>query len=97
MYQAYFKKYEKEKSIHITKWPKYDKKLIDKKSERDGDEVINIIAKARQFKTSNQKSLKEEIILTLPADLKDSEFLQDLKAVTNAKEIKFGNSLSFSF
>ena len=97
LYQAYFKKYEKEKSIHITKWPKYDKKLIDKKSERDGDEVINIIAKARQFKTSNQKSLKEEIILTLPADLKDSEFLQDLKAVTNAKEIKFGNSLSFSF
>ncbi|MBI2105712.1 valine--tRNA ligase [Candidatus Woesearchaeota archaeon] len=97
LYQMHFKKYEKEKSIHITKWPKYDKKLINEKLEKEGEDVIDIISKARQFKTSNQKSLKEEIILTIPMKLKSSKFLQDLKAVTNAKEIKFGNNISFNF
>ncbi len=97
IYQSSFKKYEKKKSIHNTDWPKYDAKLINKKLEEEGDEVIEIITKARQFKTSNQKSLKEEVILTLPARYKDSEFLQDLKAVTNAKEIKFGSDFNISF
>ena len=97
LYQAYFRKYEKKKSIHITKWPNYDKRLINKKLENEGDKIIDIIAKARQFKTSNQKSLKEEIILVIPMKLKNSEFLQDLRAVTNAKEIKFGNNLNLSF
>ena len=97
LYQAHFKNYEKKKSIHLTFWPKYDSKLINKKLEKEGEEVIEIISKIRHFKTSNQKSLKEEIILTLPIKYKDSEFLQDLKAVSNAKEIKFGYDLNISF
>ncbi|MEK6856754.1 MAG: valine--tRNA ligase [Nanoarchaeota archaeon] len=97
LYQEHFKNHEKKKSIHNTPWPKYDKKLINKKIEKEGDEIIEIIAKVRQFKTSNQKSLKEEINLTLPTQYKNSEFLSDLKAVTNAKELKFGNELNISF
>lgn len=97
LYQAYFKKHEKNKSIHNTSWPVYDKKLMNEKFEKDGDGFVEIIANVRQFKTSNQKSLKEEIVLTLPVKHKDSKFLQDLKAVTNAKEIKFGTILNISF
>ena len=97
IYQIYFKKHEKERSIHLTKWPEYDGKLINKKLEKEGDDIIEVIVKVRQFKTSNQKSLKEEIILTLPVEYKNSKFLSDLKTVTNAKELKFGNEINISF
>jgi valyl-tRNA synthetase len=97
LYQAFFKTHEKHKSIHISSWPEYDKSLVHKELEKFGDEVVDIISKTRHFKTSQQKSLKEEVILTLPTKFKDSDFLQDLKAVTNAKEIKYGYELNISF
>ncbi len=92
IYQQYFKKYEKIKSIHTSEWPKYNAKAIDKKIEKLGDKAIQIVAKARQYKTKNKKSLKTEIILTLEKEkIKElSDFMQDIKAVTNAKEIKQG-------
>jgi len=92
LYQKYYKKQEKIKSIHITEWPQEDKRLENKKIENKGDRTVEIISKVRQFKAKNKKSLKTEIILTI--DQKDftslKNFLQDIKAVTNAKEIKKG-------
>jgi len=91
IYQNYFIKKEKLKSIHISKWPNL--KIKNKKTEKIGDLFIEILAKVRQFKTQKQKSLKEEVILTL--DKKQIQILkpvlQDLKACTKAKEIKTGN------
>ena len=91
LYQNYFKKYEKTKSIHISEWPKQEK-LVNKKLEKLGDKAIDIIAKVRQFKAKNKKSLKTEIILTLEkSTIKELKpFLKDIRAVTNAKEIKEG-------
>ena len=91
LYQNYYKKHEKEKSIHISSWPKVDNKLIDKKIETGGDKAIAIIAKVRKFKTQHQKSLKTEINLCLDKNDKKllEPFLDDLIAVTFAKEIEF--------
>jgi len=91
LYQDYFKKFEKDKSIHISFWP--DMKIKqDKKIEEAGDLFIEILQKVRQEKTQKQKSMKAEIILTI--DKKDAEKLRemidDLKAVANAREIKEG-------
>lgn len=90
LYQEYFKKYEKEKSIHIEKWPTAEK--IDSKFIEKGDKATAIISDVRKYKSSNQKSLKTEIILTIEKEkmkeLKD--FIEDIRAVTNAKEIKEG-------
>ena len=61
IYQLYFKKREKEKSIHITDWPKTNKNLIDKSLEAKGDEILEIISKVRQFKNKKQKSLKTPV------------------------------------
>jgi len=97
IYQIYFRKHENPKSIHISEWPKADAKLINKKLEKEGDELIELISKVRQFKTSNKKPLKEEVILTLPNKFKNSEFLQDIKSVTNAKEMKFSHKLKVEF
>ncbi len=92
IYQQYFRKHEKNKSIHISSWPKYNPKQINKKIEEQGDTAIDIISKVRQFKARAQKSLKTEIILTIEKQkLKELKpFLQDLTAVTNAREIKEG-------
>ena len=97
IYQAYFKKYEKTKSIHLSQFPKYNTKLTNLKIEKEGDEFIDIISKVRQFKTTNHKPLKEEIILTLPFKYKNSSFLSDLKSVTSAKEINFDKELNITF
>ncbi len=94
LYQEYFKTNEKEKikSIHLCEWPKFDKALINNKIEEIGDVACEIINNVRQFKSKAQKSLKTEIILTIEKEkLKELKpVLEDLKAVTSAKEIKEG-------
>ena len=92
IYLGYYLGKEKTKSIHISDWPKVDKKMIDNKIEKIGDRAVKIISNVRKFKSENNKSLKAEIILTLDKkDQKDfKNLLNDLKAVTNAREIKFG-------
>ncbi|MFH1592486.1 MAG: valine--tRNA ligase [Candidatus Woesearchaeota archaeon] len=91
IYQMYYSKREKEKSVHVSMWPKIEK-LEDKDIEKGGDRAIEIISEVRKFKAKNKKSLKEEIYLTL--DKKDEKilkpFIGDLGAVTFAKKIEFG-------
>ena len=54
--------------------------------------LLKIISQVRQEKSKFKKSVKAEIILTLkPAEYKKLRpFLNDLKAICNAKEIKQG-------
>jgi len=94
VYQEHFRKFEKDKSIHISAWPE-----SNKLKQKDLDDVstfaylIKTIAKVRKEKTRAQKSMNAEIILTVEKNrLKDldKKVLQDLKNVTNAKEIKEG-------
>jgi len=89
IYQTYFRKTETEKSIHISTWPEFDSKV------RDTDELkilYSEIGKVRQVKSVENKPMNAEIILTLPLEnLKIFEnMIDDLQAVTNAREIKEG-------
>jgi len=88
IYQEYFRKFEKEKSIHLTNFPK-----IQIKEKKDvGNNMIELIAKIRQEKTKAKKAMNIECKVTL--EKKDYEnvkdVLQDLKDVMNIKEIKIG-------
>ena len=87
IYQNYFGKSENEKSIHLSAWPEGKKS-----SPKYFAEFCELLSKIRQEKTKAQKSMNSEIILSIEKDytisLKDS--LEDLKRVTNAKEIKEG-------
>ncbi len=89
IYQNYFKKFEKEKSIHLAKFPEVE----SNEKINAGDLFVEILAKIRQEKTKNQEPMNAECIVTL--DKKNfaviKEMLEDLKDVTNAKEIKQGN------
>src|SRR3989344_1152553 len=83
------------KSIHLSSWPEYDKKLIDDKLEKLGDEALDVISKVRKFKAENKKSLKEHVKITLSN--KNLEiFKEDLESVCNA-EIIFGKEFKIEF
>jgi len=88
IYQKYFKKFEKDKSIHLSEFS--DIKIKEKTDM--GDLFIKILSKVRQEKTKMRKPMNAEIILSLDKKNYNSlkELLEDLKDVTNAKEIKEG-------
>ena len=98
IYQIHYAKEEKCKSIHISKWPEVNEKLIDKKIEEVGDRFVEILNEVRRFKAKSQVSMKHEINLTLTkADEKKlKDVLEDLKAVTYVRNLSFGSQLAIS-
>ncbi len=95
IYHVYFAKKEGKKSIHISQWPKCNEKMIDDEAEKAGDAAIDIISAVRKFKSENQISLKIELqrlTIECTPELKGKIelMLDDIKATTRAKEIKFG-------
>ncbi len=95
IYQNYFKKTEKEKSIHLCEWPKYKKsyKALTNIGEsifgNNFDRFVNVLAKVRQEKTKAEKPMNAEIVLSLDDDyILLERMFGDLKNVTCAKEIK---------
>ena len=92
IYQNYFKKTEKEKSIHISEWPG----KIEISEKKSDDETLNlllqILGDVRMAKSKAQKSMKAEIILSLENDKKEKlkSIIDDLKGVICAREIKTG-------
>ena len=99
IYQSYFVDKEKSNSIHISSWPSYSEKLNNSGAEKIWERFIEVVSYVRQEKANKNKSLKVEVILTISD--KDRQLLmpvmEDLKAVTNAKEIKFGKKLKLEF
>ena len=61
VYQDYFRKTEKIKSIHLTRLPELEKKLYFKKIADDFESVINAIAQIRKYKSEQQLSMKAKI------------------------------------
>ena len=95
IYQTYFKKTEKTKSIHISNWPEHEKPKPTKELEL----FCQVLAKVRQEKSKKKKSMKAEITLTLQKQTQQKlkNMLDDLKAVVNAKKINAGKfKISFS-
>ncbi len=96
IYCSYFKQYEKIDSIHLTSWPEAEStSKTDKGKPKDTKELdlfLDLLAKIRQEKTKQQKSMKAEITLNLEKTQQTAlkEMLDDFKAVTSTREIKTG-------
>jgi valyl-tRNA synthetase len=92
LWQKYFKKYEKGESIHISSWPEKIKISEKKDDSKLLENLISVLSEVRMAKSKAQKSMKAEIILTIEKEKleKLKPFLEDFKAVTNAREIKEG-------
>ncbi|MBT5023128.1 valine--tRNA ligase [Candidatus Woesearchaeota archaeon] len=94
IYQRFFKEFESDISIHISKWPKFEENLINETSENAGDLAVDIVGAIRKYKSENQLSLKSELP-ELNIDKPEFEdkinlVIADICAVTHAKGVKFG-------
>ncbi|MGY4884545.1 MAG: valine--tRNA ligase [Nanobdellota archaeon] len=98
IYQEYFKKNEKIKSIHISSWPEYEEKE-NKTHLKILDKMYEILSQVRQEKSKNKKAMNAEIVLTLPkSDYEEIKtVLEDLKNVVNAKAIREGKQFEVEF
>ncbi|MBT3720168.1 valine--tRNA ligase [archaeon] len=97
IYQLYFAKKDKSRSIHISNWPSYNKNYVNEDSEKTGDLLVQILSHVRKFKSENSLSLKEELsLLIIKCNDDERKLLEtvilDLKSVTKSKDIEFGKS-----
>jgi len=91
IYQDYYRQFEKVDSIH-----QFVLKPLDIEEEsgliENGDRVVEIVSKVRQFKSENKLSLKTKIESMNIQD-KDIDFVKacelDIKAVTSVNEITY--------
>ncbi|MGV8142677.1 MAG: valine--tRNA ligase [Candidatus Pacearchaeota archaeon] len=92
VYHNHFKKYEGQKSIHLESWPERLKVDSSKEDQIIWDKLLEVIGKVRQAKSEAKKSMKAEVIITMPkSDHKTLEkVMHDLKSVCSAKEINEG-------
>ena len=86
-------------SIHVSSWPSFDKSFDDSVAEKTWDKFVEILSEVRQQKAKKNKSLVEEVVLTITDE--DNKTLitcmDDLKAVTKAKEVIVGKKVGVSF
>lgn len=91
LYQLYYRKHEKGKSVHLAKWP--DLNLIDGHAEHVGDFVVAVVEFVRKKKTENKKSLKypvKKLIIRSKVEEKDFDAVEaDIKAATAAEQIVY--------
>lgn len=93
LYHDFFRNYEKEESIHLTKWPKIDKKLLNKKLENQMTITKKIVETSNSIRHEKGLKLKYPLqSLTISGDKKVSDSVKSLKNVikkmANVKEVK---------
>ena len=91
LYHAFYKKHEKSKSIHLTKWP--DLSLIDNTAEKIGDFLVYVLQHVRRAKSEKNLSLKNPVkTIIAKGKITKADFEKikdDLYATTKAEEIVF--------
>ena len=93
IYQNYFRQFEKEISVHLTKLEKIDVQE-EKNILENGDLVFEIVSRVRAFKGEKKISMKTEIDeMTIFAPNLDfvKSCEDDIKAVTSVRKINFKN------
>ncbi|MCD4776739.1 MAG: valine--tRNA ligase [Candidatus Aegiribacteria sp.] len=90
LYQAIFKKYEGYDSLHLAPWP--DPDYMDEEALKHGDMSLQIIERARKFKSEQKLSMAAPVkALEIKATVKDLNGLKslqdDLMNVTRAESI----------
>jgi len=91
IYQLYYAKHEKIKSIHISSWPDTEKR--DAEAEKIGELVVYAVEKARRAKSEKNLSLKTPLKnLFIEGKISEEDFetiKEDLIAATKTEKIGF--------
>ncbi len=88
IYHLYFDKLEKEKSIHLSAWPKPIADLIvDSKESEEFEKVIAIIGEIRKYKSEKQLSLGK-VIPEFSTKIKvKPEYIEFIEAVAKVEKV----------
>ncbi len=94
LYQDFFKKFEKEVSIHLTKWPKVEKRLINEKLEEEMGIVKRIVETSNSLRHENGIKLRYPLnCLYVSGNEKVKRAVKDLnhviKKLANVKVVEF--------
>lgn len=94
IFQKFFRRFEKEKSIHITNWPSVSKEKGKTKDEELGELLFEITSFIRKFKAENKISLKKEVshlLIEAGPSLKSKikKIEKDLISLNHIREISF--------
>lgn len=92
IYQHYFRKNEKDKSIHASDWPEFDSSLTDKKAEKTGDMAVDVIAAIRKFKSETSLSLAEPLRSVVVGSPQLKPVLRDIQKTMRIENIKIGKA-----
>jgi valyl-tRNA synthetase len=84
IYQRYYRKFEHDKSIHVSSWPTPDAKLIDLDVEKKGEVVKDIISNIRQYKSERGIALNAPLEkIEIYAGTRPKIETEDIEGATN--------------
>lgn len=92
IYQNFFKKNEKSKSIHVSKWPILNKDLIFNEEEKLGEMAKDVISSIRQYKTSKRLSMNATLEEVVIENKEISPIIDDIKETMKIKNVKIGKA-----
>ncbi len=88
IYQSYFRKIEKFKSIHLSPWPKAQKSWLGaQKFLKSFEKVLNLIEDIRKYKSEKNISLGEEIDEFRAPEKIDPKYIDFVQKATRVKKI----------
>jgi valyl-tRNA synthetase len=90
IYQSYFRKFEKKKSIHLTLLPKLDEKLYFPKIASDFELAIDAIAQIRKYKAKHRLSMKtqiEKVVIKTKNKARIKKYLPLIEELMSVKNI----------
>jgi len=90
---------DESKSVHLEKWPKADKKLINKKLSSQMQKTREIITQALALRAKAQIKVRQplsELFITDSAIVRNKDFCELIKEELNVKKISFGKSLELN-
>jgi valyl-tRNA synthetase len=92
IYQSFFKRFEKTESIHISKWPEPDTKLLNEDAEKLAEMAKDIVAAIRQYKMANKLPLNAPLAQVTIEEPEIAPIADDLKGTLKIAEIKVGQA-----
>jgi valyl-tRNA synthetase len=99
IYQGLFRSAEGAASIHTSRWPTADERLIDELAESGGEMLVAVATAVRRYKSERGLSLGTELArlclatgeAALAALLREAE--ADLLSITRARQVSVGHEL----
>ncbi len=96
IYQDFFKKFEKEESIHLFKWPRPDNKKIDAKLEGQVDFARKIVEGVNSCRQDLKIPIRwplADVSISLKESTETDTAVEIIKTLSNAREVNFVREL----